>query len=132
MMNRITSMTTRVVKARLLAQLHQNLERHTEIVAEARKNYVAEARKLIERRLKALEDGKVVHLHFDLDPPLDFSDTYRVAIEMLKWSEDEFIELTSQEFRNMVMDEWDWASSFYGSNKKFSAQACAIADEKGY
>lgn len=128
----IPSMTTTVAKARLLAQLRQNLEKHSEIVAEARKNYVELARKQIEARLKLLEEGKIVNLYFDLDPPLDYSETYKTVIEMLEWSEDELIKLSSQDFRNMVMDEWSWASSFYGSNKRFSAQACAIADQKGY
>jgi hypothetical protein len=121
-------MTTTVSKEKLLDALRVNLARHSQIVQEARDGYVTQAREALERRLEELRTGKVVSLKFTLNPPLDYSEVYRTAIQMLEWNADEMIVLQADEFKQLVLDEWDWIDGFIASNSAYSTTARRLSD----
>ncbi len=127
-MNNI-NMTTRVPKQKLLDTLKANLAKHAEIVQEARENYVVQARKALEKRLGQILEGRVVDLAFHLTPPLDHSEVYRGAIQMLEWTTDDFVELQADEFRQLVMDEWNWKGDFFASASAYSPKALSWLNE---
>lgn len=85
-------------------------------------------------RLKDARDGKLVSLSFELYPPAEHLDEYDTVIEMLEMDQEilvELIALTAQEFRQFVMDEWDWTDSFLSSNVGYSVSAMAAAEARG-
>ncbi len=123
------NMRTKVEKDKLLATLRTNLERHSGIVKEALQGYVAKARIAVEKRLKMLEAGTAVTLQFSLTPPQDHSEVYRTAIQMLEWNTSPYVELAPDEFRQLVLDEWDWTSNFVHSNAVYSGTAKKWLDE---
>ncbi len=125
-MNNINRQTV-VKKDNLLKTLRENHEKHSKIVDEARKGYVEQAKEAITKRLEQLKEGKIVSLTFHLNPPLDYSEVYRTTIKMLEWTTEDKLTLAADEFRQLVLDEWSWTESFYGSNKRFSATASQIA-----
>jgi hypothetical protein len=131
-MHVLNGMTIDAKKDEVLAKLKSNRSRHAEVVAEAREGYVAEARKAVEARLKLLASGKVVALTFSLKPPQDHTNVYDTAIQMLELHTGDEIELTNEQVRTLVMDEWDWSRAFWASNKGYSKAATEYADERGW
>ena len=116
-------MTTRVRRDSLLAALELNAAKHSAIVEEARIGYLKRARKALEERLAELQSGKIAALEFQLAPPQDYSEVYKSAIEMLKWTVHEVVELQADEFRQLVQDQWDWSNAFFGQNSRYSKTA---------
>ena len=116
-------MVTIVKKTELLKTLRGNLEEHSKIVQEARDGYVKKARVALENRLEQLRTGKIVSLTFNLSPPLDYSSIYRTAIKMLEWNTADEVKLQANEFRQLVLDKWDWSKGFYASSSTYSAIA---------
>lgn len=125
-------MKTTVKRVELLVKVKENAEKHAAIVAEARIGYVMQARVAVEKKLKELQAGKIVSLHFTLNPPVDHTEVYKTTIEMLEWNTEELVILEADEFRQLVQDQWDWSSSFYGTNKVYSSTADAEAAVRGY
>jgi len=118
-------------KAEILGRLKANLESHTKLVAEARTGYVSRAKEELDKKLKALSDGKVVALTFSLRIPQDYSTIYKTAISMLEAHTGTEIELSASEYRQLVEDEWDWAHDFAGTNMLYSAGTRDWAVSKG-
>ena len=116
----------------VLKHLRENRDRHGDIVKEARPTYLMKARAAIEKRLKQLESGKVVALHFSLSPPGDFTTVYDTAIRALEMHTGETITLTADQVRYFIEDEWDWMEGFLTSNSGMSSVAAKYAATKGY
>jgi hypothetical protein len=110
-------------KERVLERLRSNLDRHVRILDEAREGYVLHARKLLERRLQELGEGRAVPLVFDLQPPKDFSDVYRTLIEMIELHEGPRITLTANDVHRLLQDRWDWTPEFLASTAPYSLLA---------
>lgn len=128
-MNNI-KMTTTVAKDKLLATLKANLAKHSDIVREAREGYVKRAKAALESRLNEIRQGKVVALSFTLSPPQDYSEIYRTSIQMLEWNTEETVDLQPDEFKQLVLDQWDWRDNFLASNSHYSKQAKDWLDEE--
>jgi hypothetical protein len=118
-------LTTTVKKDTLLEALRKNREQHSRIVAEARKGYIEKAKQAILAKLDELQSGKVAALSFGLVPPADHTEAYDTTIQMLEWHTGQEVTLSATEFRNFVMDEWDWAQHFLHSNSMYSQTAAS-------
>jgi len=118
-------------KDALLAKLRENRERHAKIVEEAQAGYVKEAQQAIGEKLVELKLKKIASLYFGLHPPIDHTEAYDTVIEMLDMSTDDHIVLNSSDFRNLVMDEWEWKDDFLVANSGYSASALTEAKSKG-
>lgn len=115
----------------VLAKLKANREQHTKIVVESRKAYVDKAKKLLEKRLGQLREGKIVSLDFHLCAPRDYTSTYDTTIEMLKMHQDKTISLTAIEVRQLIQDDWDWINDFLMTNAMYSTTSRDLALAKG-
>ena len=125
------SMTVKVEREKLLDTLRKNRERHAKIVKEAQEGYKTKAIEALRSKLNEFTAGKIAYLQFNLQPPLDQTKQYDTAISMLEWSKDETVELESNEFRKLVMDEWDWMNSFLQSNSMYSTEAARCLEAIG-
>lgn len=117
-------------KEEVLEQLRKNLVTHSTMVKESREGYLKSARAVLETRLKALEDGKLVGLSFDLTVPRDYTKVYESTIKMLEAHTEATIPLTADEFRRLMEDEWDWTDNFISINKAYSSRVGAYAVSK--
>ena len=131
MMGNNLSMTTEMPTADLVKKLTENRAEHVSIVEESRKGFREKAVIALQGALAQLIDGQVVDLNFRLFPPHDQTSQYDTAIEMLTANLQKTVILTSTEFRNLVMDEWDWSDNFLISNRVYSAKASQMSTEKG-
>lgn len=119
----LNEMFVKAEKESVLKTLIENRATHAEIVKEARKGFVEKARTALKQRLDQLESGKIVELTFNLYPPQDQTKVYDTAIKMLQMHTDATIELSSDQVRSLVMDEWDWTGAFLTTNSAYSDTA---------
>ncbi len=124
--------TTTVDRSKLLNALRKNRDNHAGMCAEARAGFAAEAKRVFADRIKAIESGNLTKLSIRLEPPEDHTAEYNTAIQMAEWSTENTITLTSDEFRNFVMDEWDWLGLWLVQNRNYSASTNEYAEKKSH
>lgn len=115
--------TVRVSKERLKEVLIGNREIHQadfDLAWDAyHEKVVANVEALLGNARRARR-GEPLRLFVDLEAPQNHVDDYDRAIEMLEWTDDEFVELTEQEFQQYVQDDWTWKRAFSVSNKFYT------------
>ena len=119
-------MTTMANRLEVLEVLKKNLGEHSKIVEEAREGYFKEAEAALLKRLADLKAAglkKVVSMHFSLQPPVDHSAEFKTIIGMLEMHSEDTIELTADEYRQLVENKWEWMDEFLASNSAYSATA---------
>jgi hypothetical protein len=121
-------MNIKAKKDEVLAKLRENLELHKKIVAEAKAGYIKAAQEALMARVGELKEGKVVGLGFDLRVPQDHSSVYNTAITMLQMHQEHEVEMTPDQVRHLILDEWEWKQDFIGSNALYSASAREMAE----
>lgn len=125
--------TVNINRDKLLATVRENLTKHVneynEAVTQYRSHLVTvlqENSKIHQKNIRTakagLADGQNIN-QYDLAsmktlPPMptSYEDAYTKAIKMLEFSADEVIELTSDVFNQLVLDEWSWKGQFETTN----------------
>ena len=87
----------------LLQVLQENSTRH-------RRNIIA-AKSALEKGV-TLESGDLTQMKHLPPMPTSYEEAYNKAIKMLEFSADDVIELTSDVFNQLVLDEWSWKHQF--------------------
>lgn len=108
-------------KKEVLETLIKNRAEHAQIYEEACAGYLRDAAKALKARLELITSGKMENLSFhEIVMPQSYLKVYDTAILMFKMHTESTIELTSQEFSNFMLDDWDWAENFLISNARYS------------
>lgn len=115
----------------VLEKLRTNRAEHATIVAEARKGYVEDAKRVLGLRLAQLEEGKIVGLEFRLAPPRDMTAAYDAVISALEMHTGEDVSLSAQQVRTFINDDWDWMEDFLVGNARYSETARAKMKSAG-
>ena len=118
--------TVKVKKAKLLDTLRQNRDKHVEDFKDACTGYREAVEKNVKELLKTVKkaDSDTVldlELYINLSKPVSHKKDYDIAISMLEWSVDEFVNLDQREFRQYVNDEWDWKETFAASTSFYKS-----------
>jgi len=110
----------------LIEKLKENKSQHVELYEEACKAFKKNSVKYIERKIKEFENSDGTEgLRFNLAAPTSYESEYTEIIGMLEFSlatageyafaaaratnnGQPMIELTREEFRNYVQDDWGW------------------------
>ena len=120
--------TVNIEKNKLLEKVKENLEKHIKEYNEAVEDYIAvvqeicvENVKIAKRNLKVSKEMNCVNGDFNLPKmfpsiPVSYENEYNRAIAMLEMSADEIIELESEVFNQLVLDEWEWKRNFEMTN----------------
>lgn len=116
----------KIDKKKLLARLRENKTQHEKVFIETFNNYKIKARENLETFYKEspakIAAGENVY-YPSLTIPTSYSKEYETAIEILEFSVDKTVELTHEEFKQYVRDEWSWhkvftqVTGFYNSSK---------------
>ena len=120
------ALTIDVPRKKLLKALQENRELHRKIYAEAVEGFRRAAVQLLERELKTRREhdtGPLKRLSVKLDPPQEHLEEYDTAINMLGWAVDDTIELTAEQFSNLVEDKWHWKKNWLEANVLYSRTA---------
>jgi len=100
-----------IKKEELLEKLGEKLKLHKIVYQESlkafKKNYVNHLKMLIKKANK----NKFV-TYMDLIVPKNHEEDYHTAIKMIKMSCRDEIELTDREFKQYILNKWDWMETF--------------------
>jgi uncharacterized beta-barrel protein YwiB (DUF1934 family) len=111
--------TVKIDRSELLEIVQKNKQKHVTEYAEAVTDYKKAVLKIAQDNLKLARSGdldRIAQIRNNLAKPTSFEDSYTMAIRMLELSVDEVIELTQEEFSQLVLDEWHWKNLFITSN----------------
>lgn len=108
---------------RLLAELKKNRAKHRENFLKAQDGFRREVIEQLDAALQDARDGKRFKTMFSLPAPVDQTPEYDTAIEMLGWSVDNEVELSQEEFRQYIFDDWHWKQHWMTSNTAYMAKS---------
>ena len=84
--------TTQVDVADLLDVIRANRAEHRDLFLKAQEKYRERVIEELDKRLEEVRRGKPISLGFHLPEPVDYTDSYDEAIEMLEWETREVVE----------------------------------------
>jgi hypothetical protein len=112
-----------VTKSKLIAIMKDNREKHHEIVLEAQAGFRAKVIERLDEMLKIAAAGKKIDINVGLQLPQDYTHEYDTVIGMLELDINPEVKLDYTQYKNWVMDEWQWSRQFTTSNASYSATA---------
>lgn len=110
----------RVSKKELLEKVMQNRNQHAELFKKAQEGFVRRWTEEMHDMMKAAENGDV-RLYVGLTPPSDHTAEYNRAIRMLEMSQDDTIEIDTETFAQLVMNEWQWFNQATAINATYAS-----------
>ncbi len=104
-----------------------NRDRHSRIFEEAWIGYTKHIASQLQRMHDRIVAGKRVDLYELIQAPVpkDHTKDYDLALDMLKWHEEETYELSMDDFRAYVKDQWAWKDEFIGTASTYTRAARA-------
>jgi len=120
-----------VYRQDLLEKIIKNRDNHRAIFEEALKGYRTRSIELLEEHLARVKNGKYYEkIIVEIPYPVDHTDDYNVIISMLQMETRDRIEIDDYDFRQYVLDEWDWKRQFLTTNAMYSATAARLSSDK--
>jgi len=115
----------KVNKADLITAIASNRNEHIKKYNDAIAGYKT---KLIEKLKEAMElaiqDKELITAIIMPAPkPINHKSDYDLAIGMLDMSVEEIVEISDDQYRNFILDDWSWKSSFSTSSASYSSSS---------
>lgn len=112
--------TVRINKGELVNKLTENRKNHKAEFDKASVGYRDYMVNELSKAIVRLTSGENIELRFDYDkPPVDHTEDYDAALKMMEMSVDATIELSECDFRQIVLDDWEWQRMWKISNTKY-------------
>lgn len=128
-MNHNTERTYRVDKNHLLGILETNRTKHVETFKAAVKAYRSRSLLELERRIAKVNSGANFDLTFTLPQPINYKKQYDSIIGLLKMSTETSLQITHNEYKQWVEDEWNWNHSFFANTSSYVGAAAVNASD---
>lgn len=104
----------------LLEILKKNRKAHRSQFEEALGGYEKECEEQLRLRLEQLKGGKRISMAFSMPEPQDMTSEFDNLIDLLELTTDIEIELTPDEARNYVSNDWVWLKAATMSNARYT------------
>lgn len=104
--------TVTINTLKLLDIINENRAKHIKDYDEAIIGYRAEAEKQLKDMIKKVRGGEPISHILTLMQPVNNVADYDRNIRMLELSDTTTVEISEQEFKQYVMDDWQWTASF--------------------
>jgi delta-aminolevulinic acid dehydratase/porphobilinogen synthase len=101
----------KVNKIDLIKQITANMENHIVEFEEAMEGFMLHALELLETEIKAIEDEEIPS-NVIFQVPESHEKDYRDIIDLLEMSVDDELEITYEQFKQYIKDEWGWTLGF--------------------
>jgi len=111
----------KVNKAKLIAKIQENKENHIKEYEKAVIAYKKEALKQLNELIIKVDEG-TLNIRLELVTPVNNSKEYDSNIEMLQWEVEEEVELTQEQFKELVQDKTSFAEQARVSNAYYMSQ----------
>ena len=112
-------LTINVRRTELLEALKENRDLHGAAFEKAKAGYVRVERRHLLEALDRLDRGEMINRILGNVPPENHTSDYDDAIDMMMWSTDDIVELTQQQFKQYVKDDWGWKNQWVTSNSMY-------------
>lgn len=124
-----------IERDKLLEQVKKNRAKHKDDFDSAMEVYNEQCLKELRKRaekvelfiaepeasLKADEDfTPESFMRFHLSCPRQYLEVYDQVIESMTWTTEKEIKLSGDQFRNWVMDKWDWSEQFHSTVREYN------------
>ena len=109
-------------KADLADVLTQNRNSHRKKFLAAQEVYRATVIELLDQRLADARAGKKIDLAFRLPVPEDHTADYNRELRMLEMEITNTVTLKDWEFKQLVMDQWDWTPAFAATTAVYAVE----------
>jgi hypothetical protein len=104
-----------VDKERLVSALRESRDKHEREYQEAYDGFVKKYADLLKKKIGKAEAGAEIgprDTYIDLEVPENHTEDYTRALDMLSWHEGDSIDLSTQEYKNYIEDDWAWTGKF--------------------
>jgi hypothetical protein len=118
--------TVKVRRNELLEKLSVNRDNHRTLFLEAQQGYRELVIQELDRSLRDAREGREIRTFIRMEAPQDHTGDYDTVIAMLNMSVDDTVELSSQEFRCFVQDQWQWAHAALVTNSAYAEHAKSL------
>ena len=113
----------RIPKQQLVEVITKNRNAHIDEYVKASIGYRDYMIVELNLAINRLKTGENIELRFDYDkPPQDHTADYDAALKMMEMSVDEVIEVAEHEFRQLVLDDWEWQKTWKIMNLKYTSR----------
>lgn len=119
-------LSVKIPRAALLDRLRENKEQHEIDFREAYEGYTLLVVKELEDKLARVREGQPIEQYVRNNAPVNYTSEYADAIDMLEMATDTEIELSQQQFRQYVKDDWGWKQQWSLENAGYSAAAKGV------
>ena len=113
----------RVRKADLIVTITENRDAHRDTFLKAQEKFRERVIEQLDQRLTDARAGKRVDLAIRLPEPVDYTDEYDRALDMLSWEIADEVELDESAFAQLVRNEWAWAKMWAGNTEVYTVGA---------
>lgn len=111
--------SVKVLKSDLKASLLSNKKIHKIQFEKAYEGYVNTCMSVLTENLKSFKEKKPTSLVITERAPENHTADYDRALKMLEMSVEDVIEISKEEFTQLVQDDWSWKKSWGISNSKY-------------
>lgn len=109
----------RVKRDKLREKLEKNRASHHEQWQRAIEGFKRVVMETMRTNLAHFEAGRVQRVYISEAPPEEHTRDYDVALSMLDMSVDDEVTLSTERFRNLVLDDWKWKPAWIESTSKY-------------
>lgn len=102
----------KVDKLELIVKVKENRNAHKKVFEKAINRYREQVICELEKSISLAKEGKRIRTQIYLPEPIDQTKEYDRALAMLEMSVNLNVELTKQDFAQLVLDDWSWKDSF--------------------
>ena len=117
--------TVKVRKTDLIATITENRDAHRETFLAAQEKFRERVVEALDQRLEEARAGKRVSLTISLPEPVDYTEEYQRALDMLEWEIADEVELDQEGFAQLVRNEWSWARHWAQNSLAYTSGALA-------
>lgn len=101
-----------VQKADVIERLAANRERHRRLYEAAMDRYAQAAVAQLDAWAQEFRTGGTPRVALDLPLPVDHTEDYDVALDMLGMAVGEVVDIDIETFRSYMRDDWPWRGRF--------------------
>lgn len=117
-------------KDKLLTIIKENRTKHRAIFEEAYDGFYKALVAQLDKMKEAALAKKKISMYVGLTEPVDMTSEYDEVIQMLELTTDDSIVLDQRQFKNYILDEWNWKGQFITANSAYARNISAADLEK--
>lgn len=106
-------------KADLVKTVEANMQDHRRTFEKAVEGYRRRVIQELEAHIDRIRAGSLETVYVTFPVPKDHTRDYEVALRMLADHTEDQVKISAQEYRRLVLDDWDWKQEFVATTSRY-------------